>query len=705
MMLAELFVLVCRMSVTALLVAVPVMLLSLVFDWLKVPKKFSCLLFALVLFRMLCPLALPGQISMFNVPLLQDTQQNITARFDAPAGDYEGHVAGTEEYDRAVAAGVAPEEFYGHEDGIVYYKVVHGEIKPADRAMDTWVPVLAKIWLVGMAVFYGFTLLAYLRLKRKLRFAVKLEGNVYVSDRIPSPCVVGYFRPCIYLVPGLSETEQAHILAHERAHLRAGDHWAKLIAWLALGVHWFNYLLWGVHSVYCAQIEGACDERVIREADDETREAYSQTLLNLAYNRRFRWLNPVSFSEGGTKERVKNVLRYKKPSVALIVLAVAASAALLVSCGTDGVTGNDEQGTAEPIETVIDHTGTLTKKQIAALETREGAYIGMDPSMEWVNTKGFSAMEILNVESEGNLYTMEVLEGTVLFGWLAHVDGYENGVSASCFGFPNACRETYLWDGENFLIQDMELVGDTLQSGMEEFDVTGFSDGAKQCMEDTGAGLQSISATLCRQAAAWYGCNAFTDDCFVDGRIGSLVTMPDGSWYFYAYSEGDSEDAVQEYEGDLSILRDAGKAATDAQMLDASDWTTEQLVRALPASDGYFTDMLLTELGTRFSNDPESVLREITALGGNDRAAVCWALAGACIAQQENGAADMDTRIEALTTCSSVPAVQDTAQMMQEDYDVILNGGTEMPAQEQNTGGWVVQGPVTVPAQAAANEE
>ena len=88
MTLAELFVLVCRMSVTALLVAVPVMLLSLVFDWLKVPKKFSCLLFALVLFRMLCPLALPGQISMFNVPLLQDTQQNITARFDAPAGDY-----------------------------------------------------------------------------------------------------------------------------------------------------------------------------------------------------------------------------------------------------------------------------------------------------------------------------------------------------------------------------------------------------------------------------------------------------------------------------------------------------------------------------------------------------------------------------------------------------------------------------------------
>ena len=92
-------------------------------------------------------------------------------------------------------------------------------------------------------------------------------------------------------------------------------------------------------------------------------------------------------------------------------------------------------------------------------------------------------------------------------------------------------------------------------------------------------------------------------------------------------------------------------------------------------------------------------------MGADDRAAVCWALAEACAAQYENGAADMDTRIEALTTCSSVPAVQDTAQMMQEDYDVILNGGTEMPAQEQNTGGWVVQGPVTVPAQAAANEE
>lgn len=703
MMLAELFVLVCRMSVTALLVAVPVMLLSLIFDWLKVPKKFSCLLFAPILLRMLCPVALPGQISIFNVPLLQETQQNITARFgfDAPAGDYEGHVAGTEEYDRAVAAGVAPEEFYGHEDGIVYYKVVHGEIKPADRAMDTWVPVLARIWLIGMAVFYGFTLLSYLLLKRKLRFAVKLEGNVYVSDRIPSPCVVGYFRPRIYLVPGLSETEQAHILAHERAHLRAGDHWAKLIAWLALGVHWFNYWLWGVHGVYCAQIEGACDERVIREADDETREAYSQTLLNLACNRRFRWLNPVSFSEGGTKERVKNVLRYKKTNAALIVLAVAASAVLLVSCGTDGVTGNRGQGAAEPIETVIDHTGTLTQKQIAALETREGAYIGMDPSMEWINTKGFSALEILSVETEGNLYTMEVLEGTVLFGWLAHVDGYENGVSASCFGFPNACRETYLWDGEKFLIQDMELVGDTLQSGMEEFDVTGFSDEAKQCMEDTGAGLQSISATLCRQAAAWYGCDAFTDEYFVDGRIGSLVTMPDGSWYFYAYSEGDSEDAVQEYEGDFSILRDAGQSPAGT---DISSWSDEQLVWALSVAEGAFQEELSAALYVRLDTDAAAILKEITTLGAEGRTAVCWALSEACVAQYKNGAADMDLQIATLPDLAGISlAVQDTAQMMQEDYDVILNGGTEMPAQEQNTGGWVVQGPVTVPAQASGN--
>ena len=75
--------------------------------------------------------------------------------------------------------------------------------------MDTWVPVLAKVWLSGMLLFYGLTLLSYLRLRYRLRFAVKLEENVYVCDRIPSPCVAGHFRPRIYLVPRLNEENGA----------------------------------------------------------------------------------------------------------------------------------------------------------------------------------------------------------------------------------------------------------------------------------------------------------------------------------------------------------------------------------------------------------------------------------------------------------------------------------------------------------------
>ena len=75
MTLAQIFVQVFWMSVTATIVVVPVMVLLGLFSRWKVPKWASCLLYALVLFRMVCPLALPGDWGLFSVPWIQEVQQ------------------------------------------------------------------------------------------------------------------------------------------------------------------------------------------------------------------------------------------------------------------------------------------------------------------------------------------------------------------------------------------------------------------------------------------------------------------------------------------------------------------------------------------------------------------------------------------------------------------------------------------------------
>ena len=84
--------------------------------------------------------------------------------------------------------------------------------------------------------------------------------------RISSPCVAGLFRPQIYLTFGLTESEKSYILAHERQHIKNGDHIWKMLAWLIMCVHWFNAFLWPLfYRAFLSQVEDACDQRVLRQ--------------------------------------------------------------------------------------------------------------------------------------------------------------------------------------------------------------------------------------------------------------------------------------------------------------------------------------------------------------------------------------------------------------------------------------------------------
>lgn len=683
MTLAQIFMQVCWMSVTATIVAVPVMVLLGLFSHWKVPKRACCLLYALVLFRMVCPLSLPGEWGLFSLPWIQEVQQGTVDLFDGYSGEYEVAIEGSEAYEQAMAAGLTPERIIKDSpQSILYvpYRMdAEGAFVPAQTAMETWVPWVARAWLAGAGVFYGLTILSYVLLRRRLRFAVKEEEGVYVSDRIPSPCVVGYFRPRIYLVPGLSAEERAHILAHERAHLRRGDQWAKLIAWLALGIHWFNIYLWMVYRVFCSDLEQACDERVMRAADMEARKAYSRTLLNLSYDRRFRWLNPVAFAEGGTKERVNHVLHLGKAKPALLALAAAAAIAVVVLC----VSGGAQQSGEKTVPTVIDHTGTLTEQQIAALEARDWDYMGLDPSLEWVNTKGFSTMEILTVREEDGVYTMEVLQGSALFSWLLHGTAHDGGVAGWYFGIPMACRETMVWDGKQFTFLNTESVGETVQTGDEELDVSGFSEEARQCMEETGAGLASVVKNLCRQAESWYGCGVYQSYVLRDGlHYGVFFIMEDGTWNFSELRGN----AVQDTEGNLAPLRELGRSPAGT---DTSLWSDEQLVWALGSAEGTFAEEAAKVLYERFESAPKDILQEVTALGAAERDVVCWALAEQWCAA--HGAEESILSAVKLQGCTK--AVQETAQRMETARAVIAEGGSAWPAEEEtNASGWVVVG-------------
>ena len=189
----------------------------------------------------------------------------------------------------------------------------------------------SALWLAGAAGFFLYGAVSYVLLKRRLRFAVKDEviPGVWYSDRIPSPCVAGLFRPQIYLTFGLTESEKSYILAHERQHIKNGDHIWKVLAWLIMCVHWFNAFLWPLfYRAFLSQVEDACDQRVLRQLGEDKKADYGQVLLTLSAGRRFRLSpSPIAFGEGDTKSRVKVILRYKKPIAAISALALVAAVA------------------------------------------------------------------------------------------------------------------------------------------------------------------------------------------------------------------------------------------------------------------------------------------------------------------------------------------------------------------------------------------
>ncbi len=187
--------------------------------------------------------------------------------------------------------------------------------------------VLGGIWLFGMLVLLAGNIVRYVKLKGRLLCSIKIEKQVYIGDEIGSPIVVGFFRPRIYLPSGLPEEYRTYVLEHERTHIRRGDMFVKMIAYIITCIHWFNPIVWYGFYLFGKDMEMACDEETVRRLGIKEREAYAKTLLDVAEGSALKnkiiFVAPVAFEEGDVKSRIKNIMQYRKTITVLAVCAVA----------------------------------------------------------------------------------------------------------------------------------------------------------------------------------------------------------------------------------------------------------------------------------------------------------------------------------------------------------------------------------------------
>ncbi len=204
--------------------------------------------------------------------------------------------------------------------------------------MQVVVGVLANLWLLGVLGMLLYTGISYFRLRHSLRTAVRLRDNIWRSENVPSPFVLGILKPKIYLPFRMHKQDIAYVVAHEKAHIRRLDHLWKPFGFLLLTVYWFHPLLWIAYVLLCRDIELACDEAVIRVLGNEQRANYTQSLLSCSVNRRRLIACPLAFGEVGVKKRIRSVMDYRKPAFWVIVVSLLVCAVVAVCFLTDPVT-------------------------------------------------------------------------------------------------------------------------------------------------------------------------------------------------------------------------------------------------------------------------------------------------------------------------------------------------------------------------------
>ena len=309
--LSEVFLKIVNMSISASWLVLAVVLLRLVLK--RAPKWVSVLLWGFVAIRLICPFSIESMLSL--IPSAETVSPEIMM-----------------DWTPEISTGI------GSVDTVINPIITQTFApNPATSAnpLQILIPVAGIFWLAGIVALLLYTAVSYFLLRRKVATAVLLRNNIYQSENVASPFVLGIIKPKIYLPFEMDSRNIAYVIAHEEAHICRKDHWWKPVGFLLLALHWFNPLMWLGYILLCRDIELACDEKVIGSMDSEAKADYSQALVACSVSHRSIAACPLAFGEVGVKERVKSVLSYRKPAFWIVMAGMAVCAAVAVCFLTD----------------------------------------------------------------------------------------------------------------------------------------------------------------------------------------------------------------------------------------------------------------------------------------------------------------------------------------------------------------------------------
>lgn len=352
----------------------------------RFPKIFSYVLWAVVLFRLICPLSLKSAYSIvpqnISYPELAEFKETLTLPISENLTE---HSAAKEDY-----------FFNDAENSAVSIIPARIIFKAKVQTPFDWLNAASFVWLAGALGLVGYSIISYLRLKRILRNSRQEEAGVYINDTIVTPFVMGLIKPRIYLPKFIEKDEKEYILLHEQTHIQRKDYLVKPIAFAALTLHWFNPLVWAAFFAMSQDMEMSCDEAVLRKLGTHIKKDYSSSLLKMASQKNIFNASPLAFSDHHVKNRITNILNYRKPAFWMILLCAAATLGLSL-----GLAGNQRK--TPQIEKDMDKISAYLPIDLAEFERLDDQIAGDTSIIAYQREIGIRKDQIYLIYRSGTL--------------------------------------------------------------------------------------------------------------------------------------------------------------------------------------------------------------------------------------------------------------------------------------------------------------
>ena len=309
----------------------------------RAPKKYSYILWSIVGIYLLCPIRLSSPISIYSLinnvsdTFLEHHSLSLNAKnFVDKNKTYNEKNQKTKDSNKSKFDNVSSTN--------KNQKTKQNQNNTAGTeniSQSLTVTTTAYIWLCGCIVLLVRNLFLIWRTKQTVLMAIRRKDNIYESECISTPFVLGIVRPKIYIPFNLSEQEREYILKHEQYHIRRKDQIIKICAYILCVIYWFQPLIWFAYFVMIRDMEMSCDEYVLKNSKSDIRAAYSTSLLKLATKTGDFNAGLPAFGESDIRKRVKNIMKFNAKKKWVSVVAAIAVVIVGVSCLTKAAVKTD----------------------------------------------------------------------------------------------------------------------------------------------------------------------------------------------------------------------------------------------------------------------------------------------------------------------------------------------------------------------------